>query len=71
MDHTNPNLAADYFLAVGRSKSSWSWQIHGKSQPLGVNMVGGSLGLSRLAQLAGEKALHDFLERLTQEAKRQ
>jgi hypothetical protein len=71
MDYINPNLAADYFVAVGGRKSSWSWQIHRKSQPLGVNIVGGPFGTESTTRLAGEKALHDFLERLTQEAKRQ
>jgi hypothetical protein len=65
------HFAADYFVAVEGGKSSWSWQIHRTSRPLGVIMVGGPLRTEQAARLAGEKALRDFLERLAEETERQ
>jgi hypothetical protein len=65
------DLATDYFVTVEGSKSSWSWQIHRTSQPLGVKIIGDPLRTEQAARLAGEKALRDFLERLTEEIERQ
>jgi hypothetical protein len=59
----------DYFVAITRSGSAWSWQIGRRSRPLGVKVVGGSYRTEQAAKLAGERALRDFLERLTQEDK--
>jgi hypothetical protein len=59
----------DYFVAITRSGTAWSWQIDRRSRPLGVKVVGGSYRTEQVAKLAGERVLRDFLERLTQEDK--
>ena len=51
-------------IATGRS-----WATTGLT--LGVMMIGGPLRTEQAAKLAGEKALRDFLERLTEETERQ
>jgi len=71
MGGINSNLATDYFVAVEGSNSSWAWQIHRKSRPLGVKVIGGPLRTEQAARLAGERALRDFLEGLSQEVERQ
>jgi hypothetical protein len=71
MGGINPDLAADYFVGVEGSASSWSWQIHRTSQPFGVKIIAGPFTTEQAARLAGEEALRDFLERLTEETERQ
>jgi len=71
MGGINSNLATDYFVAVEGSNSSWAWQIHRKSRPLGVKIIGGPFRTEQAARLAGERALRDFLEELSQEVERQ
>ena len=68
---TNSNLAADYFVAVEGSNSSWAWRIQRKSRPLGVKIIGDPVRTEQAARIAGERALTDFLERLSQEVERQ
>jgi hypothetical protein len=66
----NPDLGADYFVAVERGKFSWTWQLHRRSRPLGVKVIGRPFRTEQAAKLAGEKALRDFLEQLNHEASR-
>jgi hypothetical protein len=65
MGERNSDLAADYFVGVKREGFSWAWEIHRRSRPLGVRLVEGSFRTEQAARLAGEKALRDFLERLS------
>jgi hypothetical protein len=60
-------LAADYYISAARDRSGWGWQIHRRSCPMGVKLCVGGFDSERSARLAGEKALRDFLERLTEE----
>lgn len=66
MGEINPDFAADYFLGVSPEGFSWAWEIRRRSRPLGVRLVEGSFRTQQAARLAGEKALRDFLERLSE-----
>jgi hypothetical protein len=64
------NLIRDYYLEVAAPKDSnnnWAWEIRRKSKPLGVRIYGDSFMSENAAKLAGEKALHDLLNRIFHE----
>jgi hypothetical protein len=67
MGDINPGLMADYFVGIRRERSSWAWEIHRRSRPMGVRIREGDFRTEQSARLAGEKALRDFLERLSEE----
>jgi len=60
-------LVNDYYMEIAAPKKSndrWGWEIRRKSKPLGVKIYGESFKSESAARLAGEKALHDLLNRL-------
>ena len=67
---TNPN---DYYVVASRRgeyPDRWSWEIHRKSNPLGIKMTEDGFQSEMAAQFAGKRALADFLSDLTKEDKR-
>ena len=67
MGDIDPGLVADHFVGIRRDRSSWEWEIHRRSRPMGVRIREGDFRTEQSARLAGEKALRDFLERLSEE----
>lgn len=63
------DLRRDYFVITklcGGSKSRWTWEIKGRSKPLGVKFEGDEFTTEKNAKLAGEMALKKFLDGLGQ-----
>jgi hypothetical protein len=46
---------------------AWRWEIHRRSMPLGISLYEDGFNTPASAQLAGEKALSEFLLRLALE----
>jgi len=67
MGDIKPDLIADYFVGVRREPSSWSWEIHRRSRPMGIRLLGCNFRSEKAARLAGEEALRKLLEHLAQE----
>ncbi|MBR1147952.1 DUF3622 domain-containing protein [Bradyrhizobium sp. AUGA SZCCT0431] len=66
----NPN---DYYATTSRTGEQperWKWEIHRKSQPLGIKMTVDGFQSDSAAQFSGKKALADFLSDLAKEDKR-
>lgn len=60
----------DYFVVTRRSRRSpslWGCEIQRRSKPLGVKLYGADFISEHKAQIAGEKALKELADRLTQE----
>jgi Protein of unknown function (DUF3622) len=67
---TRPN---DYYVFTSRRgdyPERWSWEIRRKSKPLGVKLTEDGFQSDIAAQLAGKRALADFLSDLSKEEKR-
>jgi hypothetical protein len=64
-----PAKAPQYSVAVtayGRERKRWSWEIR-RVPELGANLYGEGFRSESAAKLAGEKALHAFLQKLSKE----
>jgi hypothetical protein len=63
----------DYYVVTsrrGEHPERWSWEIRRKSKPLGIRLTGEDFQSNAAAQLAGKKALEDFLDDLSKEERR-
>jgi|HubBroStandDraft_6_1064221.scaffolds.fasta_scaffold19747_5 hypothetical protein len=70
-------MSGDYSLTIKRykrprtlyrrAKLLWAWEILRRSKPIGVRLYGDGFTSEQAAKLAGEKALVELLERLSQE----
>ena len=70
-------MSGDYSLTIKRykrprtlyrrAKLLWTWEILRRSKPIGVRLYGDGFTSEQAAKLAGEKALVELLERLSQE----
>ncbi|MHB8270220.1 hypothetical protein [Bradyrhizobium sp.] len=63
----------DYYVVTSRRgdyPERWSWEIRRKSKPLGIKMTGDGFQSEMAAQIAGKRALVDFLTELSKEEKR-
>ena len=63
----------DYYLVTvrnGEHPERWSWEIRRKSTPLGIKMTAGGFQSDSAAQIAGRRALVDFLYDLEKEERR-
>jgi hypothetical protein len=63
----------DYYVITSRRAEHperWSWEILRKSQPLGIEMTADGFQSNSAAQVAGKKALLEFLFDLEKEDKR-
>jgi hypothetical protein len=62
----------DYYVVTSRSgehPNRWNWEIHRKSKPLGIKMIGDGFQSDTAARFAGRQALADFLCDLLKEEK--
>ena len=62
-----------YFIFVsdaGTRPYPWKWQLHRSGEPMGVKLSEGGFISRSAAELAGTRALQQFLELLDQEEKR-
>jgi hypothetical protein len=60
----------DYSLVItcrDRMKGPWSWEIRRKLKPLGIRIYESDFKTEATARIAGEKALKEFLDRLSRE----
>jgi hypothetical protein len=65
--------ASDYYVFTSRRGDHlerWSWEIRRKSKPLGVKLTEDGFQSDAAAQVAGKRALDDFLSNLGKEEKR-
>jgi hypothetical protein len=72
MGDKSPDLPSDYFVVTkrhGRPNEFWTWEILRRSKPLGVKVYGGDFKTTQAAKLAGENALRELLEKISQEEK--
>jgi len=63
----------DYYVVatrLGESPERWGWEIHRKSQPLGIKLQEVGFQSRMAAEFAGKRALAEFLSDLAQEEKR-
>jgi hypothetical protein len=63
----------DYYVVTsrpGQYPDRWRWEIHRKSKPLGLKMAEGGYQSESAAELAGKRALQEFLADLAKEEKR-
>ena len=63
----------DYYLVTLRSGEHavrWSWKIRRKSKPLGVRLLAHGFQSDSAAQIAGKRALDEFLSALSKEEQR-
>ena len=63
----------DYFVIIKRCghhrrppQTRWAWEIHRRSKPRGVKFYGDEYATPQDARLAGETALKEFLNNLSQ-----
>jgi hypothetical protein len=62
----------DYYVVTsrrGQNPDRWSWEIHRKSKPLGIKMIGDGFQSEMAAQFAGKQALSAFRAELSKEEK--
>jgi hypothetical protein len=62
----------DYFVFTsesGNTPNPWSWEIRRKSRPMGIKVSESGFRSSQAADLAGKRALSDFLIELAREEK--
>ena len=67
------NPANDFYVVTsrrGEHPDRWSWEIHRKSTPLGIEMTGDGYQSDTAAEFAGKQALAEFLADLLKEEKR-
>jgi len=63
----------DYYVFTsrrGERPERWSWEIRRKSKPLGVRLMADGFQSDSAAQIAGKRALADFLSDLAKEERR-
>jgi hypothetical protein len=63
----------DYYVRTtrrGESPYRWSWEICRKSKPLGIKMTFDGFQSEMAAEVAGKRALVEFLSDLSKEEKR-
>jgi hypothetical protein len=63
----------DYYivtLETDRRQFSWRWEIRRHSQPMGVKLGAGGYQSQGAAELAGKRALEEFLIELSKEERR-
>jgi len=63
----------DYYVVTSRSGEHpvrWSWEIRRKSKPLGVRLLAHGFQSDSAAQIAGKRALDEFLSALSEEEQR-
>jgi hypothetical protein len=64
----------DYYLVVtarrGEHPERWSWEIRRTSKPMGIKLSGDGFQSDSAAQIAGKRALGDFLSELAKEERR-
>jgi hypothetical protein len=61
-------LRPDEYFVVTSSRgrpSIWTWEIQSRPKPLGIKLGGADFNSEPGAKLAGEKALIEFLDRLS------
>jgi hypothetical protein len=64
---------SDYYLVTsrrGEHPERWSWEIRRKSIPLGIKLSGDGYQSDSAAQVAGKRALDEFLSELAKEERR-
>jgi len=67
-----PSPRRSFYLVVSRDdKDSWYWEIRRKRRPMGVRLWEGDFRSYSVAQLAGKRALEDFLNGLSMDARSQ
>jgi hypothetical protein len=72
-NHMNLNATDYYVLTSKRGKKypdRWSWEIHRKSKPLGVKLIGDGYRSETAALFAGRRALTELLAGLAKEEPR-
>jgi hypothetical protein len=63
-----PRPSPEYHVVVTRhGVTSWAWEIYRNGKPLPVPVKDGNYKSSRVAELAGNVALREFLEALARE----
>jgi hypothetical protein len=63
----------DYYLVTSRTgehPDRWSWEVPRKSKPLGVRLLAHGFQSDSAAQIAGKRALDEFLYALSKEEQR-
>jgi hypothetical protein len=63
----------DYYVFTARGEDDpqrWHWEIRRKSKPLGVKLTQDGYQSDMAANLAGKRALADFLNALSKEERR-
>ena len=60
-------IRRSYYVAISRTeqRDSWRWEICRKRSAMGVKLWEGGFRTSQDAQLAGKRALEDFLNGLS------
>jgi hypothetical protein len=63
----------DYYVVTskrGEHPDGWSWEIRRRSKPLGVKLMARGFQSDSAAQVAGKRALDEFLSALSKEERR-
>jgi len=63
----------DYYVVTskrGEHPDRWSWEIRRRSKPLGVKLMAHGFHSDSAAQVAGKRALDEFLSALSKEEQR-
>ena len=66
-------MEPDYFTVVfktGQRPHPWRWEIHRRSQPMGVRLGAGGYQSQGAAEFAGKRALEELLIGLAEEERR-
>jgi len=64
---------SDYYVVTskrGEYPDRWSWEIRRRSKPLGVKLMAHGFQSDSAAQVAGKRALVEFLSALSKEERR-
>jgi hypothetical protein len=63
----------DYYLVTFTTNERpypWAWEIKRRSKPMGIRLTGNCFQSQAAAEVAGNRALKQFLEALAKEEKR-
>jgi hypothetical protein len=63
----------DYYVITskrGEHPDGWSWEIRRRSKPLGVKLMAHGFQSDSAAQVAGKRALDEFLSEVSKEEQR-
>ena len=63
----------DYYVVTskhGEHPDRWSWEIRRRSKPLGVKVMAHGFQSDSAAQVAGKRALDEFLSALSEDERR-